>query len=123
MFPFIRDGDTVTIAPLRGRLAGIGEVVAFAGPAGGLVVHRVTARRPAAYEIRGDYLRGPHDVVPLDGVLGTVTRVERRGRSVRLGLGPERLLVGALVRLGLLQPLVVAARALRAPFVGQRVLS
>jgi hypothetical protein len=122
MFPFIRDGDAVTIAPLRGR-ARFGEVVAFAGPAEGLVVHRITARRPGVYEIRGDYLRGPYDIVPLSSVLGAVTRVERRGRRVRLGLGPERVLVGGLVRLGLLQPLVAAARAVRAPFVGQRVLS
>ena len=123
MLPFIRDGDVVTIAPLRGRRARFGEVVAFAGPAGGLVVHRVTARRQGVYEIRGDHLSGSDDVVPFAGVLGAVTRVERRGRPVRLGLGPERVLVGGLVRLGLLRPLVAAARALRAPFVGQRVLS
>lgn len=123
MFPFIRDGDAVTIAPLRGRRARLGEVVAFAGVADGLVVHRVIARRPGVYKIHGDYLGGPDDVVSFASVLGAVTRVERRGRLVRLGLGPERLLVGGLVRLGLLRPLVAAARALRAPFVGQRVLS
>jgi hypothetical protein len=39
---------------------------------------------------------------------------------VRLGLGPERALVGGLVRLGLLQPLVTALRAARAPIAGQR---
>ena len=38
-------------------------------------------------------------------MFGAVTRVERRGHRVRLGLGPERALVGVLVRLGLLQPL------------------
>jgi len=49
-------------------------------------------------------------------------RVERRGRRLRLGLGPERALAGGLSRLGLLQPLVAALRAVREPFVAQRVL-
>jgi hypothetical protein len=120
MSPFIRDGDTVTIAPLCARRARFGEVVAFAGPAGGLVVHRVTARRPGCYEIRGDRLRGPRDIVPVTRVLGAVTRVERHGRRVRFGLGPERVLVAGLARLGLLQPLVAVLRVARAPFVGQR---
>jgi hypothetical protein len=122
MFPFIRNGDVVTISPLHGRRAGFGETVAFTGPAEGLVVHRVTARRPGYYEIRGDCSSRPDDAVPTSRVLGAVTRVERHGRRVRLGLGPERALVGSLSRLGLLQPLMAAARAARAPFVGQRVL-
>jgi hypothetical protein len=122
MFPFIRDGDTVTISPLRGRRARFGEVVVFAGPTGGPVVHRVTARRPGSYEIRGDCSSGHDDVVPAASVLGAVTRVERRGRRVRLGLGPERALAGGLSRLGLLQPLVAALRAAREPFVAQGVL-
>ena len=122
MIPFIRDGDVVTIAPLHGRRARFGEVVAFAGPAGGLVVHRVVARMSDCYEIRADNSSGPDGVVPAVGVFGAVSRVERRGHRVRLGLGPERALVGGLVRLGLLQPLVNGLRAGRATFTGQRVL-
>ena len=122
MFPFIRDGDTVTISPLGGRRVRFGEVVAFTGQTGGPIVHRVIARRPDSYEIRGDCSGGCVDVVPAAGVLGAVTRVERRGRSVRLGLGPERALAGGLSRLGLLQPLAAALRAARGPFVAQAVL-
>ena len=122
MFPFIRDGDAVTISPLRGARARFGDVVAFTGPKGGPIVHRITARRPGRYEIRGDSASGPDalDVVPATGILGVVTRVERRGRRVRLGLGPERALAAGLSRLGLLQPLFAALRALQAPFVAQR---
>ena len=124
MFPFIRDGDAVTISPLRGRPARFGDVVAFTGPRGGPIVHRVTARRPGRYEIRGDCSGGPDgiDVVPAAGIIGVVTRVERRGRRVRLGLGPERALAAGLSRLGLLQPLVAALRAAQAPFVARTVL-
>lgn len=122
MAPFIRNGDVVTISPLRGRLACFGEVVAFANSTEGLVVHRVVARGPGGYEIRADNPGGRDDIVPATSVFGAVTRVERRGHSVRLGLGPERALVGVLVRLGLLQPLVATLRAARTSFAGQRVL-
>ncbi len=122
MNPFVRDGDVVTISPLRGRRAHLGEVVAFPGPAAGFMVHRVVARRSGAYEIQADNPGGPPDVVPVAAVLGAVTRVERRGHRVRLGLGPERALVGVLVRLGRLQPLVAALRAARSPLTGQRVV-
>ena len=122
MMPFIRDGDVVTIAPLHGRRARFGEVVAFAGPAGGLVVHRVVARMPDSYEIRADNSYAPDGVIPAAGVFGAVSRVERRGHRVRFGLGPERALVGGLVRMGLLQPVVNGLRAVRTTFTGQRAL-
>ena len=122
MTPFIRDSDVVTISPLRGRRARFGEVVAYAGPTEGLIVHRVIARRPGFYEIRADNSYAADGVVPVAGVFGAVSRVERRGHRVRLGLGPERALVGGLVRLGLMQPLVTALRAARAPIAGQRTL-
>jgi hypothetical protein len=123
MLPFIHDGDVVTISPLRGRRARWGEVVAYVGPARGPIVHRVVARRAGRYAIQADNLPGPADVAPASGVLGVVTQVERHGRRVRLGLGPERALVAGLVRLGLLQPLVAVLRATRAHFDGQGVLS
>jgi hypothetical protein len=123
MLPFIHDGDVVTVSPLRGRRVRYGEVVAYSGPGRGLIVHRIVARRAGRYAIRADNSPGAHDVVAASALFGVVTLVERHGRRVRLGLGPERALVAGLVRLGLLQPLVVALRAARAPFVGQRVLS
>ena len=84
--------------------------------------HRVVARGPGRYEIRADNPGGADDIVPATSVFGAVTRVERHGHSVRLGLGPERTLVGVLVRLGLLQRLVAILRAARTPFAGHRVL-
>jgi hypothetical protein len=112
MAPFVRDCDILTISPLRAR-ARLGDVVAFTGESGGLVVHRVAARRGGCYEIRADGLPDALDLVPVDEVLGVVTRVERRGRDVRLGLGPERVLVAVLLRLRLFVPIVGAARAAR----------
>ncbi len=62
MAPFIRNGDVVTISPLRGRRARFGDVVAFANSTDGLVVHRVVARGPGRYEIRADNPGGPDDI-------------------------------------------------------------
>jgi hypothetical protein len=105
MTPFIRDGDVITLEPLAGRPATLGEVVAFIHPAsGGLVVHRVVAcPHRAVVLIRGDNNAcEPDGLLPMDRVLARVTAVTRDGRPVWLGLGPERRLVALLSRLRLL---------------------
>lgn len=110
MRPFIRSGDVLTLSPLRGRAPRLGEVVA--GRTGGdrLVVHRVVAAGAGTCELRGDNCPGSDGSVPLEAVLGVVTRVERRGRAKRLGTGPEGALLAALSTAGALLPLVALAR-------------
>ena len=107
MAPFIRDGDVITVAPLKKALPGVGEVVAFVRPDGGnLVVHRVIARRGPAVRIQGDSGLGYEDgLIPQANLLGRVTRIERSGQPVRLGLGPERYAIAWLSRARLLTPL------------------
>lgn len=107
MAPFLRDGDVVTVSPLRGVRPGVGAVVAFVQPnARVLVVHRVLARRGAVYVIRGDGVSASEsEVVPLENLLGRVTRVARNGRPVRFGLGAERRVIAWLSRAGVLSPL------------------
>jgi hypothetical protein len=107
MAPFIQDRDVVTVAPFRHVLPGVGEVVAFVRPeAGNLVVHRVVARRGAASFIQGDSVPEYADgIIPPENLLGRVTRVQRNGRDVWLGLGPERTVIAWLSRKKLLSPL------------------
>jgi len=106
MAPFIRDGDVITISPLRHTLPGLGEVVAFARPgSGSLVVHRVVARRGAGVLIQGDSApEHPDGLVLPENLLGRVIRVERGGRDVWLGLGPERYAIAWLSRTRRLKP-------------------
>ena len=55
MTPCIRDGDVLTIAPLRGSVPRVGEVVAFSMPdTGRLAIHRVIARLGTGWLMRGD---------------------------------------------------------------------
>jgi len=100
MSPFIRSGDVVTIEPLSGRSPALGEVVALAA-GGRLLVHRLVGRDRGQALCRGDVASGADPVASLDDLLGRVTRVERGGRRVRLGLGLERLPIAWLSRVGL----------------------
>jgi hypothetical protein len=100
MAPFIRDGDVITVSPLgRGRPR-TGDVVAFVRPGmERLVVHRMVARTSAGFFMQGDCLPDqPDGVVPAENLLGRVTRIERKGRQIWLGLGPERCAIAWLSR-------------------------
>jgi hypothetical protein len=101
MTPFVRDGDVITVAPLAGRSIGPGDVVGFVRPdTGKLVVHRVVGQKGDAFLIRGDYTGETDGPIEVANILGCVTRVEREGKTVDLGLGPERRLIAVLTRWG-----------------------
>ncbi len=107
MHPFIRDGDVLTVSPCRGKRPRPGDVVAFRHPASQkLVIHRLIARLGNSCLIRGDGASQADGLTPWENVIGAVSRVERGGRPVRLGLGPERRLIAWLSRRDLLQPLL-----------------
>ena len=103
MSPFIRDGDVVIIRPLVRNLPRKGEVVAFFHQGKReLTIHRVIAGRDDSCLIKGDNLSETDGWIPKANILGTAGRVERDGKQVRLGLGPERLLIAFLARRRLL---------------------
>jgi hypothetical protein len=103
MAPFLRPGDVLTIAPCRGASPSQGEVVAFAPREDRLLVHRLVARREDGLLLRGDAAPQADPLVARADVLGVVTRAERCGQRVRVGLGPERRAVAWLSRIGLLR--------------------
>jgi hypothetical protein len=122
MAPFIRNGDVITVSPLQTGLPGVGDVVAFARPeTGNLVVHRVVARRGKDSFVQGDSVPEYADgIIPAESLLGRVTRVERDGHNVWLGLGPERYLIAWLSRAGWLIPLRVRLASWLKPLLGRR---
>jgi hypothetical protein len=118
MHPFIRDGDILTVSPKPETR--LGDVVAFCHPdTGKLVVHRIMARQPGGYLLRGDNATAADGLVPPEKILGLVTRVERNGKEIRLGRGPERRFIALLVRYELLQPLICWAVRLLRPLKGR----
>ena len=101
MSPFIKGGDVITISPLLSSL-GIGDVVAFIHPVTSrLAIHRVVGRKGDSYLIKGDNTHDTDGLVHKAKILGYITGVERNGRSVSLGLGPERFLIAFINRTGL----------------------
>jgi len=103
MSPFIRNGDVITLFPLTGDTIHLGNVVAFVLPgAERLVIHRVIARDGQTFFTTGDNATEADGPVARENILARVGRVERKGKKVFLGLGPERLLIVWLNRSGIL---------------------
>ena len=103
MSPFIRDRDIITIAPYQRSSCGIGAVLAFVRPGTGqLIVHRVVAAAGDGWRMKGDNNPEEDGVIPHDSIIGKVIRVERAGKSIRQGLGPERFIIALLSRRNLL---------------------
>jgi hypothetical protein len=114
MAPFIREGDVITLSGFSDALPGLGDVVAFLHEGSeALSIHRIVGRQGDSYLIKGDNAIGTDGSIPRAKILGFVSRVERKGRKVLLGLGPERFLIALLNRQDLTIPLVRVALKLR----------
>jgi signal peptidase I len=112
MFPFIRDGDVLTIVTPPARLR-VGNVAAFNSPCNQkLTVHRVVEVNATGYLLRGDNIPEPDGTVSHAEIIGRVIRIERRNRPVGFGLGIERIMIAFLSRRGWLIPLLVPIQRL-----------
>jgi hypothetical protein len=81
MWPAVRDGDHVTVAPLD-HSPRVGDVV-FAATGGFGLLHRVLwVRRDGAVLLKGDFKAGVDGWVASAAVRGRLSAVERAGRSV-----------------------------------------
>jgi len=116
MYPFIKDGDVITVSPLAKDSPRLGNVVAFVQrEMEKLVVHRVIRIGANSYFMKGDDTQAGDSPVPKENVLGLVTKVERGQKRVFIGLGPERFIIAILTRKGWAIPLVRAAVKLLRP--------
>jgi hypothetical protein len=117
MLPFIQDGDVVTVSALCDASPGIGDVIAFVHPeTKKLLVHRVSAKTPFFIFPKGDNALQVDGMVPPQNILGRVVTVERNGREVSLGLGPERSVLAFLVRRRFFHSWIYPLWALFRPF-------
>jgi len=107
MSPFIKDGDVITVTPLEGAPPGFGDVVAFFHPGTRkLAVHRVVGKEGDFYFLRGDNSSVADGLIPRNSILGKVARVERKGKKISWGLGPERFLIAFFNGKGLFVSLI-----------------
>ena len=86
MYPFIRDGDVVTVAPLAGPDPRPGDVAAFVQPGTiGVRVHRIVKVEAGRYFLKGDNALDADGALARDMILGLVVRLERGGRARPVG--------------------------------------
>jgi signal peptidase I len=118
MSPFIKDGDLITVAPLKGASPGLVDVIAFthAGTSR-LVIHRVVGKRADSYLVKGDNTLDVDGFIPEANILGCVKKVERNGKKIILGLGLERFLIAFLTCRRLLFPVLRPVWILIRPLV------
>ena len=109
MSPFISNGDVLTVVPLSGRPR-IGDVVAFVNEGtGALAIHRVVGKSGGNCLIKGDNSLKDDGYVAEVDILGRIKKLERNGKKILVGLGPERYVLAFLTRKGLLIPLLLPA--------------
>lgn len=93
MTPAIRDGDTITLSPLKDLLPRRGDVFAFRHSNQlQMLVHRILRKKGDRFFIKGDNCSVADGWIPAENLLGIVTRVERQGKNV---FWPDRKFVCA----------------------------
>jgi len=111
MRPFIKNGDVITITPLSGGPLSLGDVAIFLClDTGKAMVHRVVGKQGDSFLMKGDNSPHPDGLIPKNGILGRISKVERNGADVSFGLGHARFLIAILSRTGLLSVLVRPVR-------------
>jgi signal peptidase I len=87
MYPFIRDGDVVTIRPVDPSFLNVGDVI-FYQLERSLVVHRIIGKQTfdgkMCFTTRGDSSPGSEQEVYEDLVLGKVVTLQRNSRTFKV---------------------------------------
>ena len=106
MWPFIKNMDTVTLAPVSGRHIGMGEVVGYIHPGTGrFLIHRVIKKVTCFYYIKGDNCREADGWIEMNRVKGVLISINRDGLPVYSGLR-YKLIIAVFSRLHILIPVV-----------------
>ena len=106
MDPFIKDEDVLTLSPMEAGKPGFGDVIAFKIHENSrIVIHRVIRTSADSCLVKGDCCSEPDGLISRKDILGLVSGVERDGRKVRFGLGPEKVPIAFLSGKNRLWPL------------------
>jgi signal peptidase I len=82
MTPAIRNGDIITVSPLKGIMPRRGDVVAFRHPERPqMLVHRVLHSQVKKYFIKGDNCAEADGWIPAENILGMISKVERQDKA------------------------------------------
>ena len=121
MLPFLREGDVVTICPAERSRFLTGDIVAAVHPQDGkLFIHRIVRVQGGCFVMKGDNCPSEDGQIPCENILGKVTRVERKGRRIILGLGWERFALAFISRSSFFYPPFLLARRIVSFLKGKR---
>lgn len=105
MFPFIRDGDVLTVKPVSPKDLRAGDVALYRTAGGGLAVHRVVSRElqdeRVVLMLRGDAAPVASERVSAEQVLGQIAYLQRGARIIHLDRNAHRLLAWLWSKLAL----------------------
>lgn len=101
MWPLIRNGDVVEIAPVP-QLLHLGSVVLAQLEDGRYPLHRLVAQCDAGWLLRGDNVRQPDGIIPRQNLLGVATHIERHGHPTVFGSGRSARVIAWLSAQGYL---------------------
>lgn len=106
MSPFIQNGDIITLSLLPENKIRLGWLIVFTRELDKkLIIHRLVKiiKKPnLRYITKGDNIDKPDDPVSRTDILAYVKKVERKGRIIPFGAGPERRLIAFLSRRNIL---------------------
>jgi hypothetical protein len=114
MWPFIKDGDVITVSPSKEVRLLRGDIVAFVHPGNGrLAVHRIMREKDGGFDLKGDNVPEADGIVRRENILGVVSRIERRGKPVAFGFGRWKAFIALVSRCGVfsMRPRVLMLKA------------
>ncbi len=86
MYPSIREGEVITVEPVRTSDVKLADIVLYRSERG-LIAHRVVeiaSRDTHVFRLQGDASLSSDEPVRADQILGRVVRVHRNGRNLAL---------------------------------------
>lgn len=88
MYPFIKDGDTITITPTNTKDLEKGNIAFYRNKENKPTAHRIVGitkeYNKTIFLIRGDGYVAGNERIPAENIMGIVTKVERDGIEVKL---------------------------------------
>jgi len=91
MYPFIRDGDILTIQPVDTMDLKKGDIALYRTAEDKLVTHRIVGKylwnSQVVLKARGDSVLGPIEHIHTEQVMGLVVGTQRRQRIIKLHQG------------------------------------
>ncbi len=103
MFPWIKNGDKVSIIPITAPIRN-GDIIAFyQGSPSRFVAHRVIKSMPGQTITKGDNCFAADLPIKNTDIAGKIVKIERKSNQKFFGMGKEKIVITILSQLNILQ--------------------